>query len=290
MSSGVLTSALYADLFPEGGAARLWSASAEVRAMLIVEGALAEAQGALGVIPEISAQAIKRAAMEVSIDPGALARATGQNGVPVPALVAAFRTEMHAPEHAQYIHWGATSQDIMDTGLMLRLRQTLAVMETGLREVLAGLADKAEANAATPMVARTYGQHATLTSYGAVLAQWGGPLVDLLNHLAALREEALRVSLSGAAGTARALPRAVEPRAKLAEALGLRDPACSWHTDRGPVMRIVDWMAAVSAALGAMGQGLTALAASDVIFRHFLFALCRLWKLLQSRGHRQQQE
>ena len=248
-------SALYAELFGAGEGARLFTDAAEIRAMLVVEGALAEAQGRLGVIPETAAQAIRRAAREVTPDPAALAAETGANGVPVPGLVAAFRAEMGAPEHAQYVHWGATSQDIQDTALMLRLRQALAHAEAEIAATLAALATLAEAHAERPMAARTYGQVATPTSFGAVAAGWGWPLLDLLDELAALRRASLWVSLSGAAGTAAALgPRAAETRAAMAEALGLFDPGRSWHTDRGPVLRLADWAARGADALAKMGD------------------------------------
>ena len=129
MAASLFDSPLYAQLFNTGDAGRLFSDSAAIRAMLLVEGALAKVQGGLGVIPEISAAAIHRASMEIQMDPGAIAGATGQDGVVVPGLVAAFRAEMNAPEHAQFVHWGATSQDIIDTALMLRLRQALALAE-----------------------------------------------------------------------------------------------------------------------------------------------------------------
>ncbi|MEL6889300.1 MAG: lyase family protein [Pseudomonadota bacterium] len=265
MAASVFASALYGGLFPTGDVGRLWSDAAEVRAMLLVEGALARAQGGLGVIPEISSAFIHRAAMEVQIDPAALATATGRNGVAVPALVAAFRKAMEAPEHANYVHWGATSQDIIDTGLMLRLRQTLAVLEARLGDAVRTIGAGAERYAETPMAARTYGQVATPTSFGAVLAQWGAPLADAADALPGLRDRALWVSLSGAAGTSSALgPQAGQVRAAMAEALGLRDPGRSWHTDRGPLLRIATWMAEVVAALAAMGASLVALAASEV--------------------------
>ena len=265
MAASVFDSPLYAHLFPTGDTGRLFSDSAAVRAMLVVEGALAKAQGNMGLIPEISAAAIQRASLEIQIDPGALAKATGSNGVCVPALVEAFRTEMNAPEHAQYVHWGATSQDIIDSGLMLRLRQALLLAEADLRALLNQLADAALTHADTPTVARTYGQHAVVTTWGAILAQWGEPLVDALEALPGVRDKSLWVSLAGAAGTASALgddPRAL--RAALAAALGLNNPDRSWHTDRGPILRITDWMAGVTATLGAMGQTLTDLSATDV--------------------------
>lgn len=264
MAASVFSSALYGQLFPTGEVGRLWSDSAEVRAMLLVEGALAKVQGAQGIIPEVSAAFIHRSSLEVQIDPAGLAEATGQNGVSVPALVAEFRKAMEAPEHAQYAHWGATSQDIIDTALMLRLRQTLSTQQDVLSKLLMAMGNQAEMHAQTPMVARTYGQHATPTSWGAILAQWGQPLADVMQELPALRDNSLWVSLSGAAGTASALgPKASETRAELADALKLRDPGRSWHTDRGPVLRIADWMARIVATLSAMGQTAIALAATE---------------------------
>ncbi|WP_299563927.1 lyase family protein [uncultured Sulfitobacter sp.] len=265
MAASVFDSPLHARLFPVGNAGRLFTDSAAVRAMLLVEGALAKAQGAQGIIPELSAAAIHRASLEIAIDPGAIAAATGENGVSVPGLVAAFRTEMNAPEHAQFVHWGATSQDIIDTGLMLRLRQLLMLAEADLHDILAHLATQAETHAETPMAARTWGQHATPTSWGAVVADWGHALCDLRDALPALRDVSLLVSLSGAAGTSSALgPDAAATRAAMAEALGLGDPGRSWHVDRGPILRIADWLVQVTDVFARMGATLTALAATDL--------------------------
>ena len=264
MTASVFDSPLFAHLFDTGEAGRLFSDTAAVRAMLLVEGALAKVQGEMGVIPELSAAAIHRASMEIQIDPGSIARATGENGVSVPALVAAFRAEMKAPEHAQYIHWGATSQDIIDTGLMLRLRQSLSLADNDLRAVVKSLGTQAEAHAHLPMAARTYGQHATPTTWGAVLAQFGAPLLDALDELAELRSNALFVSLSGAVGTGAALgDQSAEMRTALAKALGLQDPQRSWHIDRTPLLRIAGWQGRIMAALAHMGQTLIGLTGSD---------------------------
>ena len=232
--------------------------------MLLVEGALAKVQGGQGIIPEIQRRRDPPRHAGGSDRPGRSGCCNGRKRVPVPGLIAAFREAMNAPEHAQYVHWGATSQDIIDTGLMLRLRQMLKLAEGDLRSIISALADQAERHAETPMVARTYGQHATPTSWGAVCADWGHALTDALEALPALREGALWVSLSGAAGTASELgpdPSAI--RALLAEALDLGDPGRSWHVDRGPLQRIADWLAGVTATLGRMSATLIALSASE---------------------------
>jgi len=258
-------SALYRDLLAEPEAAALFTDSAELRAMMIVEGALAKAQGGLGVIPEISAQAIHRASLELQIDPAGLAAETGRSAVPVPALVQAFRDAMAAPEHAQYVHWGATSQDIVDTALVLRLRQVLALYETRLRAVLTALGALASAHARLPMAARTYGQIATVTSFGAVAAGWGRPLLRSLDRLARLRSEVLVVSLSGAAGTLAAMgPKGPAVRAALAEALDLGDPGATWHSERDRIGRLAGWIAEVAVGLGKIGEDLILMTQSGI--------------------------
>ncbi|MCF6233130.1 MAG: adenylosuccinate lyase family protein [Rhodobacteraceae bacterium] len=265
MAGSVFDSPLYAALFPTGEVGRLFTDSAAIRAMLLVEGALAKAQGEQGVIPANSGNAIHRASLEVQIEPGALAQATGVNGVAVPALVAAFRNEMQAPEHAQYVHWGATSQDIIDTGLMLRLRQSLVLIEADMRAAIADLGTLAQTHADLPMVARTYGQDATPTSFGGVVAEWGAPLAGLLNELGGLRNNCLLVSLSGASGTSAALgPDAALTRAALARALGLGDPGRSWHNDRTAILRLADWLTRATLAFGKLGEDLIALTANGV--------------------------
>jgi len=220
MPASPADSPLYARLFGDDEAARLFSDSAEVRAMLLVEGALAKVQGELGVIPAESAAFLHRASFEVQIDPSALAGETAVNGVPVPALVAAFRTACNAPDHAAFAHWGATSQDIMDSALALRLKRLIELWEGRLDGLLAALGAVAAAHADLPMAARTYGQVATPTSFGAVVAGWGWPLHAQRAALAALRPALLRVSLSGAAGTLSAMGEAGPAvRAGLAKAL-----------------------------------------------------------------------
>lgn len=262
MAASVHDQAHLTGLFDAGEVNRLFSASAEVRAMMLVEGTLAKVQGSAGVIPEISGAAIHRASLEIQIDPGALTEATAQNGVCVPALVAAFRDEMQAPEHAQYVHWGATSQDIIDTGLMLRLRQACALISTDLVATLNTLGALANRHADTPMAARTYGQHAAPTGFGAVVASWGYPLLDAHTAFAALQFPA---SLSGAVGTATAIgPKPDDIRAAFAHTLGLTDLARSWHTDRTPVLAIGRACAALCTACEKMGDDIVSMTQSDV--------------------------
>lgn len=265
MPASPLDSALYRDLLGDAEVGALFSDSAEIRAMLLVEGALARAQGAAGLIPEVSAAFIHRAAQEVQIDPAALAAETGQNGVPVPALVAAFRRAMEAPAHAAYAHWGATSQDIHDTGLILRLRQALTIIEGRLVGLVRDLGRLAEAHAELPVAARTYAQVATPTSFGAIVAGWGAPLIRHHVRLAEVRPRLLNVSLSGAAGTLSVMQgKGPEVRAAMARDLGLNDPGESWHATRDGVMELAGWLTLLATSLGKLGEDLIWLSQSGI--------------------------
>ncbi len=258
-------SAIYGKLFGDAEVGALFTDSAEVRAMMLVEGALAKVQGGLGLIPEVSAAAIHRASMELQIDPGGLAASVASNAVPVPGFVAAFREAMQAPEHATWLHWGATSQDIMDTGLALRLRQALVIMDKRLERAAKALGQLAEAQADQPMVARTYGQAAVVTSFGAVVTAWGTPLLRHRSRLSGVRESVEMVSLSGAAGTMSAIgEKGPEVRAGLADALGLADPGGSWHTARDGIAGLSAWMTGVTGSLAKMGEDLMILTQSGI--------------------------
>lgn len=254
MPASPADSALYRGLFSDVETANLFTDSAELRAMLLVEGALARVQGALGVIPVEAAAYIDRASREVSIDPASLSVATATNGVPVPAFLAAFRKDAGAPEPMQFLHWGATSQDIMDTALMLRLKRLRDIWAARLDALISALGALADKHAQTPMAGRSYGQIATPTSFGAVVAEWGRPL---LHHRQTIENIIFSVSLSGAIGTLSAMgEQGPQVRADLATALGLTDPGHTWHSDRTPLTELSHWMTQLTASLGKMGADL----------------------------------
>lgn len=265
MPAAAADSTIYRDLFSDEDTAKLFTDSADIRAMLLVEGALARVQGSLGLIPETAAVFIDRAAREVQIDPAGLTRETATNGVPVPGLVTAFRKAMQAPEHAQYLHWGATSQDIMDTGLALRLRRVTEIWDARLGDLTQALGKLADRYADLPMAARSYGQIATPTSFGAVIAGWGHPLLRHRQRLAARRTELSIVSLGGAAGTLSAMGKSgPDVRAALARALDLADPGHSWHAERDRIGAFAVWMAGLCASLGKMAEDLILLTQSGI--------------------------
>ena len=132
-------------------------------------------------------------------------------------------------------------------------------------EVLTALADLADTHADTPQAARTYGQVAVPSSFGAWVATWGQPLLRSHRAMPALRQEALAVSLSGAAGTGAMLgPDPAAIRAGLAEALGLPDPGTSWHAERSRIRTLATWLSEVLTATGKIGEDMLRLSRTEV--------------------------
>ena len=255
MAASPFDAAIYRELLQDDEVAELFNDAAELRAMIRVEAALAKVQGELGLIPLDSANAIERGIVAAQIDPASLATATRRDGVPVPALVAALRAAVDSPEHAQYLHWGATSQDIMDTGLMLRLREICDLVERRLLSLLQALADKADVHAELPMAARTRTQIATPTSFGAVVAAWGAPLLTHLEVLAQLKPRLLRVSLAGASGNSAALgDQAGVVRSALATELELGDSTLAWHSDRSTLAEFASLLTRINGSFAKMAE------------------------------------
>jgi 3-carboxy-cis,cis-muconate cycloisomerase len=256
MPASPADSQIYRRLFADDETAQLFTDSAEIRAMLLVEGTLAKVQGDLGLIPQDAAHYLHRCAFELQIDPAALTDETTRSGVPVPALLAAMR-KAGAGDQMHHLHWGATSQDIIDTALALRLKRLTALWDARLATLTATLGTLAKVHADTPMLARTYGQAATATSFGAVVASWGSPLLRHRRRLAQLLPDLLTVSLSGAAGTLSAMgPKGPQVRAALAQSLALHDPLESRHSQRDSIAAFGAWMAGLAASLGKLGEDL----------------------------------
>ena len=241
---------------------------AQVRAMVRVEAALARVQGRLGVIPAASAGAIEAALQGFAPDLDDLAAGTRAAGVPVPALVAQLRraVEQAAGEPAAgHIHFGATSQDIGDTALVLQLRLALDVLDGRLDALCRTLAGLADAHRATPMLARTRFQPAVPTTFGLKAAGWLAPLIRHRRRLEELRPRLLVVQFGGAAGNLAALgDRGVAVMEDLAAELDLDRPPLPWHGARDNLVELAGWLALVTGSLGKFGFDVLLLAQGEV--------------------------
>mgnify|MGYP000051746067 CR=1 FL=1 len=255
---------IFGPLLGDAEAAALLGDRASARAMVEVEIALARVEGRLGVIEPAAAAAIEEALAEFVPDAADLARGTAAAGVPVPALVAQLRRQVGG-EAGGLVHWGATSQDIVDTALVLRLRDVLALLERRLDEVLALLAGLADTHRATPMLGRTRFQQAVPTTFGLKVAGWLVPLLRHRDRLRELRPRLLMVQLGGAAGNLAALGEAgVAVMTGLAAELGLGCPPLPWHNQRDGLAELASWLSLVTGSLGKLGLDVLLLAQNEV--------------------------
>jgi len=262
MSVGVFDHPLLGGVFGDDEIAALFSVEAELAAMIRVEVALARTQGRLGIIPLTAAEAIGE--LEDSTpDPAALMDGTCASGVIVPPLVKMLREAVGAP-HGSYLHWGATTQDIVDTGLVLRLRVALGIIERRLSALIDALADEAERYADLPMAARTRSQVATPTTLGLRIAGWLAPLLRCRDRLAELRPRLLVVQLGGASGTLGVFgDRGIAVMEGLAAELDLAVPLKPWHSERDGPVDLAHWLALVTGALGKMAGDLIVMGRSE---------------------------
>lgn len=222
-------------------------------AMIRTEVALARVQADLGIIPEPSARAIMTALKDVEVEANLLGLGVKNEGVPVPALLSALREQLD-PGDADWLHYGATSQDIVDTAMCLNFGAAQRVVGSKLTAVLDALEAKSDTHAQTLMLARTRGQLATPISFGLRLAQCAQPLIGLEAELSDVKRVALRVQFGGGSGSRSVLgEHGAVVAAKLAEELDLMDSP-PWHTDRSGMRRLANWMSRCIAALAKIGR------------------------------------
>lgn len=264
MSASVFDSGLYGRLFSSRAVAAQFDDREQVRAMLRVEAALARAGASAGVIPSEAAERIARAAETLDPDPAALAEGTASSGVPVGVLVKLLR-EAAGDDAASYVHWGATSQDIVDTALVLRLREVLKLMDERLQTLIGSLLELARRHAGTPMLARTRSQAAVPTSFGLKVAGWAAPLLRHRERLEELKPRLLSVQLGGAAGTRSVFGNAgASVSAKLARELKLGNPTLPWHAQRDAVVELAGWLSLITGSTAKLGQDIVLLAQTEV--------------------------
>ena len=219
--------------------------------MLEVEAALAAAAAGAGVVPAAAAAEIATACREIRIDVDTIGRRALGAGNPVVPLVAALEECLPATARP-HLHRGATSQDVLDTALMLTARRALALIALDLGAASDRCAELAQAHRDTPMAARTLLQQALPTTFGLRAAGWMVALDEARAGLDRIRERRLAVQLGGAAGTLGALGAAgPEVARRLAAELGLAEPLLPWHTDR---VRVAELAAALGTACGVLGK------------------------------------
>ncbi|MCX4695798.1 lyase family protein [Streptomyces sp. NBC_01408] len=256
--------------------------AAFLQAMLDAEAALARAQVRLGTVPATAAEAVTAAARADLFDLREVAVRAREAANPVVALVGmlAKAVARKDPEAAHYVHQGSTSQDVLDTALMLVAARTTDLILADLDRTATALAALARRHRDTLTAARTLGQHAVPTTFGLKAAGWLQAVLDAEERLRRVREDGLPVQLGGAAGTmagyleyarlyapgsaaqdtaayAQRLPSAV------AAELGLADPLVPWHTVRTPLADLAAALSLTAAGLGTLAADVQLLSRTE---------------------------
>ncbi|MBV9282413.1 MAG: 3-carboxy-cis,cis-muconate cycloisomerase [Chloroflexi bacterium] len=235
-----------------------------VRAMLEAEAALAAAEASCGLIPHSAAEAIAACCSAERFDPEALLREARAVGNPAEPLVRALRRAVPA-DARDYVHVGATSQDIVDTAAMLVARRALIVIEADLAGIAAQLARLAEEHRSTLMAGRTLLQQALPITFGLKAAGWLAGVTRARAALRRVRREALAAQLGGAAGTLASLDAAgIAVLGEYARRLDLAEPALPWHTERTRMAEIAGALALTAGALDTIALDVVLLAQTEV--------------------------
>jgi 3-carboxy-cis,cis-muconate cycloisomerase len=245
----------------------VFSAQACVQGMLDFEAALARAEADTGVIPASAAAPIAACCEAARLDLPALATAAASAGnlaIPLVKQLTAVVAQSDK-DASKYVHWGATSQDAIDTGLVLQLRRALDLIDADLAGLADALAHLARQHRATPVVGRTWMQHALPVTFGLKAAGWLDAVSRHRQRLEALRPRLLVVQFGGAAGTLASLgDQGLEVAAALAGNLGLGLPDTPWHTQRDRIAEVASTLGMLVGTLGKMARDISLHMQTDV--------------------------
>jgi len=259
----VLDSTIFGPLFSDAEISALFTDEALVRALVEVEIALARAEARVGVIEPSAAELIAKASAN-KIDIAALTKGTVASGFPIIALVHELRRQVGG-EAAAFIHWGATTQDIMDSACVLQLRAASKLFKTRLGEIVRHLSALADRHRTTVLAGRTHGQQALPISFGVKVAGWLTPLLRHADRLEEISPRLLVVQFGGAAGTLAALGnRGLAVAQALAQELKLAVPVMPWHAQRDSFVEFASWLSLVTGSLGKVAQDIILLAQTEV--------------------------
>lgn len=251
-------------LFGTPDASAIFSTETHVRHVLAFEAALARAEGRAGAIPTGAAEAIATACRAERFDVEALCREAVPAGTLAIPLVRHL-TELVGGEAATYVHWGATSQDAIDTATILQAREGLDLIERGVRDVAARCAELAERHRSSTMAGRTLLQQALPITFGLKAARWLALATRQAHALRALRGRVLVLQFGGAAGTLASLgARGVEVVELMGEELGLGVPPLPWHAERDRVAELACAVGVVAGSMAKIATDVVLLAQTEV--------------------------
>lgn len=251
-------------LLGDAEAGTLFSFKSELESMLAFEAALARAEAEAGVIPAEAGEAIAAAIAGFVPDTAALADGMERDGVIVPALVAQLRGQVGQP-HRDAVHFGATSQDVVDSGFAMRAKRLVDLLAGRIGALESAFGEMEKRDGAKQVMAHTRMQRAIPVTAARIISSWRMPLERHRQRLLPVRDGIGCVSLAGAAGTLDKLGAKGEAvRARLAHLLGLHVPAGIPHSERDAQAALAAWLAQLSGNLGKFGQDVALLAQNEV--------------------------
>ena len=240
---------------------------ATLQNMLDFEAALARAEAAVGIVPAETAEVIAKACKSDTFDIADLADAATRSGNLAIPLVKALTSEVAkaSKDAARFVHWGATSQDVIDTATMLTLRAGIDALLVDIDRAVAGFATLAQKHRNTAVVARTWLQHALPMPFGLKLAEYAAGLHRSRGRLKHVRQHALALQFGGAAGTLAALgDQGWKVAEKLSEILQLPLPEAPWHTHRDRIAEVASVFAIIAGTCGKIARDVQLMMQTDV--------------------------
>jgi adenylosuccinate lyase len=254
MPSHALDSAFFKDLYGSAAMRAVFDDDALLQKWLDVEAALARAEAALGIVPAAAAAEITRQADSARFDKAMLKKEIDRTAHPLVAVIWQLSAQC-AGDAGRYVHWGATTQDIMDTALVLQCKDAYPLLEATLHEVIDAAVRLAQAHHATLMAGRTHGQHALPITFGFKAAVWVAELRRHIERLDACKPRLLVGQLAGAAGTLASIgDQGFAVQAAFMAALGLGTPDIAWHTARDSFAEFAAVLGMITATCGKIAH------------------------------------
>src|SRR5438876_8946013 len=258
----VFDSILFRDAFGTPRMREVFSDLSLISRYAEVEVALAKAEARCGVIPAEAAAEIAKRTDVSAFDFELLRQETDIVGYPILPLV--HQMVQQCGEAGRYVHWGATTQDIMDSALVLQLRAGLAIIEQDIAALRGILADLSQRHRSTPMAGRTHLQQALPVTFGYKTAIWLAMFDRHAERLGQLKPRVLVGQFAGAAGTLASLgDKGLEVQQALCEELGLGVPVSTWHVARDGLAEVMNLLALVTSSLGKIALDIMLMASTE---------------------------
>jgi len=264
MAASIIDSSIFQGIFSSDEMRQVWSDENRTRKYIDVERALAIVQARLGLIPQEAADEIVSHCHLEQIDMARLRQQTERIGYPILGVVTQIN-QLCRDKLGEYVHWGATTQDITDTATVLQIREALAIVERELAAISAAMAKSAKEHRDTPMIGRSNLQQAIPVTFGYKMAGLLSAIERHRERLAQLKERVLVGEFAGAAGTLASLETgAMETQAGLCAELGLKQPVIAWHTIRDNIAEVGAFLGLVGGTLGKLSMDVKLMMQTEV--------------------------